>query len=115
MAVAQLWIVRHRSLFMTKEAHDIVEELRIFNTTQKSGAVYEVTGALSFLAFRTARLQVLLAEEQEQASLRMEQQTDRLVKQTDRLVDFTKGLYWFTAVLIGLGLVQLVVAFFCRP
>jgi hypothetical protein len=45
----------------------------------------------------------------------MEQYTDRLVQQTDRLVAFTKGLYWFTIILLGLGVVQLIVAFVPRP
>ena len=64
---------------------------------------------------RLATLLVRLSEEQEKVAARMEQQTDRLVKQTDRLVDFTKGLYWFTAALLVLGVIQLVVAFVCRP
>jgi hypothetical protein len=62
-----------------------------------------------------AELQSLLADEQAETAARMEQYTDRLVQQTDRLVAFTKGLYWFTIILLGLGVVQRIVAFVPRP
>ena len=55
-----------------------------------------------------ARLSVLLAEEHQKASLRLEEQTNRLILQTDRLVGFTKGLYWFTVVLLVLGILQFI-------
>ena len=62
-----------------------------------------------------AKLMVVLAEEQEKASEKMEQLTIRLTTQTDTLVKFTRGLYGFTAALLALGIVQLVLAFTVRP
>ena len=93
---------------MNPEAHRIVEELLAFSLTGKTGSVQSSTEAVCFIALRTARLQVVLAEEQEKAAARMEQQTDRVVR-------FTKGLYWFTAALLLLGVVQIVVAIISRP
>ena len=61
-----------------------------------------------------AKLMVVLAEEQEKASEKMEQLTTRLIAQTDTLVKFTKGLYWFTAALLALAVVQLVIVFAVR-
>jgi hypothetical protein len=54
---------------------------------------------------------VLVAEEQEKASAKMEELTKRLTAQTDTLVRFTKGLYAFTAALVFLAIVQLIVGF----
>jgi hypothetical protein len=58
-----------------------------------------------------ARLMVLVAQEQEQASVKMEQLTTRLIAQTDTLIKFTKGLYWLTAAFLALGVAQVFVAF----
>jgi hypothetical protein len=85
------------SLFMNQEAHDIVDELKTFDDKPKGGGVYEVTGALSFLAFRTARLQVLLAEEQERSAAKLER--------------FTKWLVYFTIGLFFLGIIQIILMF----
>ena len=78
---------------MTQEAHDIVAELKKFEEKPKGGGVYEVTGALSFLAFRTARLQVLLAEEQARSAAKLER--------------FTLWLIILTVVLIVVAIVSL--------
>jgi hypothetical protein len=90
---------------MTKEAHDIVEELRIFSTTAKGGGVYEATQAISFVAFRTSRLQVLLAEEQAKSA-------DRLEQQTATLISLTRWLFRLTWILVVLTAGLLVFTYF---
>jgi len=61
-----------------------------------------------------AKLMVVLAEEQEKASVKMEHLTSRLVTQTDTLIKFTRGLYWLTAALLILGTIQFFLAFRCH-
>jgi hypothetical protein len=92
---------------MNPEAHKIVEELRIFSVTAKSTSLQDTANAIAFLAFRTASLQILLAEEQEKAAVKLEQQTFVLIR-------FTKILVGLTWALIFIGVVQLVMMF-CKP
>ena len=84
---------------MTQEAHDIVEELKKFNAQPKGGAVWETNTAMSFLAFRTARLQVLIAEDQLRSAAKVERQTDKLITLTWAIVGLTAVLLLFTAYL----------------
>jgi len=82
---------------MNQEAHDIVDELKKFHNQPKGGAVWETNNAMSFLAFRTARLQVLLAEDQERSAAKLER--------------FTWWLVCFTVGLVFIGVVQIVLMF----
>ena len=95
---------------MNPEVHKIIEQMQ-----KLAPARYvEVTDYEKIQTHQTlnmARLMVLVAQEQEQASVKMEQLTTRLIAQTDTLIKFTKGLYWFTAALLALGVAQLFVAF----
>ena len=94
---------------MTQEAHEIVEELKKFHNQPKGGAVWETNTAMSFLTFRTARLQVLLAEEQEKSAVKLEQETARLVEETVELRRLTRGLYIFTIAVAIFAVIQIVI------
>jgi uncharacterized membrane protein len=61
-----------------------------------------------------AEIQIILAEEQEKASLRMEQQTNQLIEQTKILISFVKSTEILTRRLVRLtwGLVVVSVALF---
>lgn len=95
---------------MNAEVHEIIEHMqKLAPPTQVQVSDYDRVHTYQML--NMARLMVLLAEEQERASMKMEQLTTRLIAQTDTLINFTKGLYWFTAALLLLAVVQLLVAF----
>jgi|ERR1700726_265718 len=95
---------------MNREVHKIVEEMQKL-APPRSVQLADSDRIQTYQMLNMGRLSVLLAEEQERASEKMEQLTIRLIGQTETLVRFTKGLYWFTAALLVLGVVQLIVAF----
>jgi len=61
-----------------------------------------------------AEIQIILAEEQEKASIRMEQQTNQLVEQTKTLIRFVESTEILTRRLVRLtwGLILISVALF---
>jgi len=91
---------------MNPRVTEILAELRKYQAA-------DVTDGARFQTRQTplmSELLMILAEEQSAAATKMEQYTQRLVVQTGRLVAFTRGLYWFTIVLLGVGIVQIVVS-----
>jgi hypothetical protein len=98
---------------MNPEAHKIIQHMQTL-APPRGVEVSDHDTVHTYQALNMARLMVLLAEEQEKASAKMEQLTTRLIAQTDTLVNFTKGLYWFSAALLALAIVQVVVAFLGR-
>jgi hypothetical protein len=95
---------------MKPEVHKIIQDMQKL-APPRAFEISDHDTVHTYQTLNMARLLVLLAEVQEKASAKMEQLTTRLIAQTDSLVNFTKGLYWFTAALLALAVVQLVVAF----
>lgn len=98
---------------MNPEVYHIIEHMqKLAPPIEVSPSDHDTVHTYQML--NMARIMVLLAEEQENASAKMEQLTARLIAQTDTVVKFTRGLYWFTAALFVLALVQLFVGFACH-
>ena len=92
---------------MSPKIPEILAELRRYQAT-------EVIDGARFQTRQTplmAELLTILANEQTTAAAKMEQYTERLVAQTDRLVAFTKGRYVFTAALLLIGIIQIILTF----
>lgn len=54
-------------------------------------------------------LEIRLAEEANQAAIKLAEQTDRLVDETIKLTQFTRGVYWLTIALGFFAVVQIVI------
>jgi hypothetical protein len=84
---------------MNPKAHQIVQELETFSHTAMSFNLEDTSKNMAFLAFRTARLNVLLAEEQEKTAGILEHYTGQLVRLQWALIWLTVGLLVFTICL----------------
>ena len=81
---------------MTPRAREIVEQLKKLHPTNEYQAVHSSARESSLLG----ELFVILAEEQEKASVTMERQTNKLIR-------LTWGLFCLTVVLAIVAAVQL--------
>jgi len=83
---------------MNPEAHKIVEELESLTKTAKASEA-ESQSWSRFIAWRAARLQVILAGEQAKSAEKVERQTNKLIGLTWAIVIFSFALFLLTAYL----------------
>ncbi|HTV43105.1 MAG TPA: hypothetical protein VMF08_21250 [Candidatus Sulfotelmatobacter sp.] len=64
--------------------------------------------------FHTAKttLELQIAEEANNAAIKLSEQTDRLVDETLKLTRFTRRVYWLTVALGFFAVVQIIIMFF---
>jgi hypothetical protein len=107
VAVAQLWIVRHRYhfRFMDDIARRVIQQhISDMHKFKQHTSDYQRP--------LMAAIQLIIAEEEAKTAEKLEQQTARLVEHTVKLTRFTRGVFWLTVILGVFAFVQIVIMVF---